>query len=96
MTIQEQFNQIVPGKTYPSQVEVIEKDGNRAKFLLQSYIVGMYCAIYFNNATIPAQTGDHNNKSFVSKLKKDLIKALDRGAIVTIGEIRVVKVLGVL
>lgn len=88
MTIQEQIKSIVPGKTYPSQVEIIEKDGNKVIFLLQSYFVGMYCAIYFNNETLPSQTGDYNNKSFVGKLKKNIIKALGRGATVTIGETR--------
>lgn len=79
---------IIPGRTYPSSVEIMEKDGNRILFLLQSYVVGMYCAIHFNNETIHHQTGDHNNKTFVSKLKKDIAKALERGAIVTLGTIR--------
>jgi len=80
---------IVPGKTYPSYVEVIEKDGTKVKFLLQSYYVGMYCAIHMNGNTVPAvQTGDHDNTKFCRKLKGDLNKAYERGATVEIGSIR--------
>lgn len=77
---------IIPGKNYPSQVE-IKEDGHVAKWLLQSYYVGMYCAFYFDGQ-LANQTGDHNNKSFVAKLKKDIIKAKERGATIEIGSLR--------
>lgn len=92
MTTKEQLKAIVPGKTYPSEVEITEKDGRVIKFLLNSYYCGMYCAIYANG-NLAMQTGDHNNKKFTTGLKRDVIKALKRGAIVEIDSVRDVKVL---
>jgi hypothetical protein len=84
MSIDEQLKAIVPGKTYPRQVTVNEPDGHEVKFLLQSYYVGMYCAIHLDGGAIPHQVGDHNNTTFVRKLKKDLKVAIKRGATVEI------------
>jgi hypothetical protein len=78
---------IKPGKNYPAMVRV-KDNGEEVKFLLQSYYVGMYAAIYFPGETTPLQCGDSDNSTFVQKLKKDLAKALERGAEVEIGEIR--------
>ena len=90
----EKLKEIKAGKNYPTSVTITEDfDGKEVtiKFLLQSYIVGMYCAIHFPNETIPHQTGDHNNKTFVTKLKKDIKKAIARGATVEIGSIVPIK-----
>ena len=87
MTIEEQLAQIVPGKNYPTSAKVtetIEGKVQEVKFLLQSYLVGVYCAMYYGPA-VPYQTGDHDNRTFVGKLKKDLAAALKRGAQVEIG-----------
>ena len=84
------LDSIKPGKTYPRSVEVTETVEGKTtliRFLLQSYVVGMYCAIYFPGNSIPHQTGDHNNSTFVRKLKNDLRKAIDRGATVEIDSI---------
>lgn len=81
------IDDIKPGKTYPSQVVVTEKDGQVVKFCLNSFYVGMYCAIYVNG-NLAMQSGDHNNKTFATKLKKDLKKAVARGATVEIEGIR--------
>jgi hypothetical protein len=92
--IQEKLKMIVPGKTYPQSVHIVEQvDGKEMKirFLLQSYVVGMYCAIHFPHCQIPEQTGDHNNKTLVAKLKKDIAKAIERGAQVEIGAIIPIK-----
>ena len=80
-----------PGVNYPGSVEVTEPDGNQIKFLMQSYFVGMYCAIYFPGSSQPHQTGDHDNTGFSRKLKKDLKNALARGAKVVISSLRPVK-----
>ena len=95
MTTKEQLKEIVPGETYPGSVVITEPGGDVVKFLLQSYFVGMYCAIYPPNVTQPIQTGDHNNKTFVRKLKTDINKALKRGAKVEIGYVRPIKELEV-
>jgi hypothetical protein len=90
----EKLKQIKAGTNYPSSVTITETHEGKevvVKFLLQSYIVGMYCAIHFPNETIPHPTGDHNNKTFVTKLKKDIKKAIARGATVEIGSILPVK-----
>ena len=95
MTATDQLELIKPGKTYPSYVEITELlDGETCtvKFNLQSYVCGMYCAIYFPGQTIPHQCGDHNNMSFVRKLKKDIARAIERGADVIIGSIQDIKV----
>lgn len=90
----EQINSIKPGVNYPCSVHIEEKtpEGTmKLKFLLQSYIVGMYCAIHANGAEIPHQTGDYDNKKFVRGLKKDLLEAVERGAEIEIGPLRLVK-----
>lgn len=87
MTLDEQLKAIVPGKTYPSSVKITETDNNVIEFFCQSYYVGMYCAIHFSG-NIASQTGDRNNKTFCAKLKKDISKAIGRGAKVEIGSIR--------
>jgi len=90
----ESLKLIEPGKTYPSTVTIAETiDGKETevKFILQSYIVGMYCAIYVNSQTVPAQTGDHDNMTLVRGLKSDIAKAIKRGAKVEIGSILEVK-----
>lgn len=92
--IQEKLKMIKPGKTYPQSVNIVEQvDGKEMKirFALQSYVVGMYCAIYFPERQCPHQTGDHNNKTFVAGLKKDITKAIERGATVEIGAIIPIK-----
>lgn len=93
MTVEEQIKEIKPGETYPSYVHIKEEDGKVVKFHLQSYITGMYMAVYWPNNSQPQQTGDRNNKTSVRKLKTDIRKAIKRGATVTIGEIRPIKVL---
>ena len=87
MNLKEQLKQIKPGKNYPATVKVTEKDGEVIEFHSNSFFVGMYCAMHING-TVAAQLGDHNNKTFVTKLKKDLVKAEERGATVEIGSIR--------
>ena len=94
MNATEQLKQIKAGTNYPTNVTItenIEGEETTVKFILQSYIVGMYCAIYFGNETMPHQTGDHNNKTFVGKLKKDIKAAIERGAKVEIGTIAPIK-----
>ena len=90
-TIEEQLKEIKPGKTYPRHVEIDEHgpDGKPAKveFHLQSYYVGMYCALHIDGRLV-AQLGDQNNKTFVTKLKADIKRAIVRGAKVKIGSIR--------
>jgi hypothetical protein len=57
----------------------------------------MYCAIHFSgkggNGTY--QTGDRDNKQMVKALKKDLIAAVKRGAIIEIGNLHPIKSMGV-
>jgi hypothetical protein len=77
---------IKPGTNYPKYVTVEEElEGEKMcmKFYLQSYSVGMYCAMHLNSDS-PVQGGDHDNKRFVASLKRDLTAALERGAKVTI------------
>jgi len=81
---------IKPGETYPRDVIITESDGTIVKFLLESYFVGMYCAVYING-DLCQQTGDHNNKSFVARLKKDIQKALKRDATIEFGAVFPVK-----
>lgn len=93
MSIQEQLAEIKPGKNYPAFTRITETvEGKEMviSFALQSYYVGMYAAISIPGQSL-IQSGDHNNKSFVTKLKKDIKKAIDRGATVEIGEIRLIK-----
>jgi hypothetical protein len=85
----ELLKKIKPGKTYPTSVTVTEPNGMVVKFLLCSYFVGMYCAIHLNGNSMPvSQTGDRNNIKFCRGLKRDLNKAIARGAVVEIGTIR--------
>jgi hypothetical protein len=94
--LKKQLATIKPGENYPAYVHIKEKTDKgkdiRVKFLLQSYVVGMYCAIHINESVVPdSQAGDHDNKKFVRNLKKDIKNAIDRGAEVVIGDIREVK-----
>ena len=87
----EALEKIVPGKTYPASVKVTETVGGKPLklvFLLQSYYVGMYCAIHVNDARMPHQTGDHNNTKLVRGLKRDLLRAAERGAEIKVGPLR--------
>jgi hypothetical protein len=94
--LQAQLDSIVPGKTYPRHVEVVEtwegKPGT-VNFCLRSYLAGMYARIYLPGSSTPQKTGDHNNRDFVTSLKKDLIEATERGAVVTIEDVVPVKTL---
>ena len=88
------LDDIKPGVNYPTTVEITEVFGGEevtVRFILQSYYVGMYCAIYFPNMQIPQQVGDYDNKRFVTKLKRDIKRAIERGAEVEIGDILPVK-----
>jgi|ERR1035437_3734215 hypothetical protein len=91
MNIKEQLCRIIPGKTYPSYVKVEEKDKSGKQMLvefhLNSFFVGMYCAVHING-NVATQTGDYDNKKFTRGLKKDLAKAVARGAKIEIGSIR--------
>ncbi len=86
-TVAEQLKSIVPGKTYPAYVKVEEKGMPLLEFHLNSFYVGMYCAIHVNG-NVAAQNGDHNNALMVRKLKKDIAKAIERGAKIEISDIR--------
>ncbi len=79
---------IKPGVNYPSFVKVVEAGQKTLEFHLQSYYVGMYCALHIDGLSTPHQTGDHDNKRFVQGLVKDLNKAIGRGAVVEICGIR--------
>ena len=88
MNITEQLKTIKPGKTYPRYAKVTEKDGMTVEFHLNSFYVGMYCAIHINGKEMPAmQTGDNNNVKFCRGLKQDLAKAIARGATVEISTV---------
>ena len=94
MNITERLKEIKPGENYPSSVHITEDfNGHEMtiKFNLNSYFCGMYCAIYTGESGMPCQTGDHNNKTFVAKLKKDIAKAIKRKAKVEIGAILPIK-----
>jgi hypothetical protein len=88
--LESQLKAIVPGKTYPTFVEVTEPDGTVITFNLNSFMVGMYCAININGK-LAHQGGDHNNKGFCLKLKKDIAKAIARGSKVEISGIQPIK-----
>lgn len=90
MTTTEQLKKIVPGKTYTTGVVITETTGEVVKFCMNSFFVGMYCAIYVNGR-LATQAGDHDNKGFTRKLKRDIVKAMDRGAKVEIDSIFPVK-----
>lgn len=86
---------IKPGVNYPrcvNVVEVVKGQPHETSFRLQSYWVGMYCAIYVNGS-LAMQTGDYDNKRFVATLKRDLKAAIQRGAEVTCGCIFPIKTL---
>lgn len=87
MTIEEQMKQIVLGKTYPTYVAITEADGNKIEFHLNSFYVGMYCAIHVNGE-YDTQTGDYDNTGVCEWLKQDILEAIKRNAIVEIGSIR--------
>ena len=87
MNILEQLKTIKPGKTYPRNVKVTEKDGKTIEFHLNSFYVGMYCAIHIDGSSTPVQTGDHDNIKFCRGLKRDLAKAIARGATVEISPV---------
>lgn len=90
MNIKDKMKEIVPGKTYPSAVKITEiVEGRKVvvQFFLNSYFVGMYCAVHVNGR-VAAQTGDRNNKTCCTKVKKDIAKALARGATIEIDSIR--------
>ena len=89
MTLQKQLATIKPGENYPSSVTITE-EGKTIKFCLQSYFVGMYYAIYIDGLCV-CQTGDFNNKKCVAGLKKNIAKAIARGATVEIGSLQLVK-----
>jgi len=90
------LKEIKPGKNYPAMVKIVEEVNGKEheiKFLLESYAVGMYSAMYVDDA-LEGQSGDHNNSTFVRNLKRDVKNALDRKTkSVEIGIIRPVKTL---
>ena len=93
MSTTEQLKALKPGVNYPNHAFVDEMvAGQRVviKFNLQSYVSGMYAAIYADNQLV-SQTGDHNNKSFVTRLKNDLKRAIERGAKVELGQLVPIK-----
>lgn len=85
-----QLKSIVPGQTYPTSVNITETDGTVVRFVHQSYIVGMYCAIYVNGQ-LATQGGDHDNKKHVARLKRDIVESDKRGATIEIGSVIPVK-----
>ena len=92
-TTQAQFDKIVAGKTYPHNVKITEDYKGKkmvVSFNMQSYFVGMYCAMYLDGK-LASQTGDHNNKGFVTKLRKDILAADKRGAEIEISGIDNIK-----
>jgi len=86
MNTTEQLEKIIPGKTYPSYAKVVDKGEKPVEFYLNSFYVGMYCAIHVDGH-VAVQTGDHDNKRFCRMLKEDLNRAIARGADVEIGSI---------
>ena len=85
--------EILPGETYPRFVkttEVIDGKPSEVCFYLQSYYVGMYCAMHVDGGSA-RQLGDNNNKTFVTKLKRDISAAIKRGAKVEIMDVSLVK-----
>jgi hypothetical protein len=81
------------GENYPSFVQVVE-DGKTITFNLCSYIAGMYCSSNITGMSTPYQMGDHDNKQVVRALKKDLIAATKRGAVIEIGNLHPIKSMG--
>ena len=89
--VESQLKEIKPGKNYPGSVCIVEPrtselatldvedpDKRTVRFYLNSFFVGMYCAIYFPGQTLPHQNGDNDNKKFVRGLIKDIKKAIAR------------------
>lgn len=92
MKFEDQVKAIVPGKTYPTRVTFTEPDGKEFKFLLHSYYVGMYLAIYARHSSSeswlgPDQSSHRDQKRVTSHIKRDITSALKRGAKVDIGSI---------
>ena len=88
-----QLSQIIAGKTYPMSVHITEMFKGKkmtTTFNLNSFFCGMYCTMYCNGA-LGAQTGDHDNKTFVTKLLHDITGAAKRGATIVIGSVFPVK-----
>ena len=90
--LQTKLDSIIPGKTYPRTVtieEIIDKKPTQISFTFQSYICGLYCVVSINDepANLASQSA-HKTKSFTTKFKKDIIKAIQRGATVTIGSVQ--------
>ena len=90
MKTQDALKAIVPGKTYPTVVDITEPDGKRVQLQMNSFEIGMYCAINLNSNMV-SQGGHSNQKTFTQRLKRDIEKALSRGAKVKIGSIAKVK-----
>jgi len=104
--LQAQLDNIVPGKSYPRYVSIrepnsqLQSDGkfqsgkeDHIEFHLNSFVVGMYCAIHINGQ-VAIQTGDQDSRQFTRKLKKDIVRAVtERGAAVEIGSVAPVKTL---
>lgn len=87
MNVLETLKTIKPGENYPVQVTISEPDLNIIQFTLNSFFVGMYCEVKLNGRIID-QLGDYDNKKFVTGLKKDIKKAIARGAKIEFGPIR--------
>ena len=84
---------IKAGVNYPARVTITEKVKGKpyvVEFLLNSFYVGMYAAIHVNGQ-LAGQTGDYNNKRFVTQMKRDIAKAIGRGATVDFGPVFPVK-----
>lgn len=84
--LQKKLEAVKPGKTYLAYAKVTEVEGDVIEFFCNSFFVGMYCAVHVNGQ-VAQQSGDHNNSSFMRSLKKDLMKAEERGATVELGSV---------
>lgn len=92
--VKTKLKSIKPGVNYPTLVEIEETTDAgpiKLRLLLQSYFVGMYCALYINQEQLPRQCGDHDNRKFVRGLKRDIENAINRGASVVIESIQPIK-----
>ena len=92
-TLKAKLAEILPGETYPRFVRINEKISGKQQelcFYLQSYFVGMYCAAHINGRLVQ-QGGDSNNKTFVTRLKKDIKNAVKRGAKAEVMDVSLVK-----
>jgi len=91
--LQAQLDAIKPGQTYASEVVIKESFSGKpvtVKFCFNSFVVGMYMCVYVDGQ-LATQGGDHNNKGCMVTMKRDIKKALEREAKVTIGSIRPIK-----